>query len=86
MASHPNGNVPNAASDAVLKPSAPVPADAKEIHGIEFNNHKSTPITVEEMVRGMASMGFQASAVAEAVEIINEMVLPFRPFLASTST
>lgn len=69
-----NGEKPSAAVEAVLKPSGPVPSDAKEIHGLDFNNHKDAPITVEELIQGMALMGFQASAVSEATAIINDMI------------
>lgn len=72
-------NVPNAAAEAVLKPSAPVSDDAIEVTGLDFNQHKTKPITVEELIQGMSGMGFQASAVAEAVDIINDMVHNFCP-------
>jgi deoxyhypusine synthase len=65
---------PSAATDAVLKPSAPVPEDAKQVQGIDFNDYAQHSITVDELVRGMADMGFQATSVGEAVRIINEMV------------
>jgi len=65
---------PNLASDAVLKPSAPVPADAKEVSGIDFNAHRISPLTVDDLISGMSSMGFQASAIGEAVSIINDMI------------
>lgn len=66
--------IPSAATDAVLKPSAPMPQGVEQVRGIEFNDYRNHPITAEELVAGMASMGFQASAVAEAVRIINDMV------------
>lgn len=66
--------VPFSASDAVLKASAPLPDGAREVRGIEFDDYRDKDITVEEMVRGMAGMGFQASAVSDAVRIIKEMV------------
>lgn len=69
-----SGEKPSTAAEAVLKPSAPVPADAKEIKGLDFNDHKNAPITVEELIKGMSVMGFQASAVAEATTIINDMI------------
>jgi deoxyhypusine synthase len=33
-------------------------------------------VSVEDLVSGMANMGFQASALGEAVRIINDMVRP----------
>ena len=69
---------PSAATDAVLKPSDPLPDGMREVEGIDFNKHQGRDITVSELVAGMANMGFQASAVGEAVRIINDMVtLPF---------
>lgn len=62
------------ATDAVLKPSAPISPNARVVRGVEFNEHTNTPLTVEELVKNMASMGFQASAVSEAVRIVNDMV------------
>lgn len=69
-----HGPLPPSAASAVLKTSAPVAEGAKEVRGIEFNDCAGRDITVEEIISGMAGMGFQASAVAEAVRIINEMV------------
>lgn len=74
MTAHTNGEKPPAAAEAVLKPSIPVPADAIEVKGIEFDDHKDAPITVEELIHGMGAMGFQANSVAEATTIINEMI------------
>ena len=62
------------ATAAVLKPSAPMPSDSKPVDGIDFNEYKTQDITVAEMVGGMANMGFQATAMGEAVKIINDMV------------
>ena len=79
MAPEPNGVEPNTevpvyAANAVLKPSDPVPDGAQEVKGIEFDDFKQRDITVRELVAGMATMGFQASAVSDAVQIINDMV------------
>ena len=70
----PNGHVPSAATNAVLKPSDPIPQGVRMVKGIEFNDYKGREITVNELVAGMAEMGFQASAVGDAVRIINDMV------------
>ena len=69
---------PAGATDAVLKPSEPVPEGSRQVQGIDFNQYASRSITVEELVGGYASMGFQATSVGEAVRIINGMVSPFR--------
>lgn len=70
----PTSHAPNTATDAVLKPSAPVEAGARVVKGLDFNKYKDKALTVEELVDNMAGMGFQASAVSEAVRIVNDMV------------
>ena len=69
-----NMAAPAQATDAVLKPSDPIAEGAVRVTGIDFDDYGERPITVEEMVKGMGSMGFQATAVGEAVRIINDMV------------
>lgn len=71
---------PSNATDAVLKPSEPVPADAREVQGIDFDDYAQRSITVEELVGGYARMGFQATAIGEAVRIVNDMVSAFSLF------
>ena len=70
----PNGHVPITATDAVLKPSDSVPEGAQKVRGIEFDDYDGRDITAKELVAGMTHMGFQASAVGDAVRIINDMV------------
>lgn len=65
---------PTAAVDAVFKRSDVVPGGTPQVRGIEFDAFRDRDMTVKDMVAGMASMGFQASAVADAVRIINDMV------------
>lgn len=65
---------PSGATDAVLKPSEPVPDGAREVQGIDFNDYADRSITVDELVAGMACMGFQATSVGDAVRIIEGMV------------
>lgn len=81
----PNGQAPTISHDAVFKPSAPVPEDIPSVGGVEFNDYdnrrpiKTKDITVAEMVSNMANMGFQATALAEAARIINDMVSYISP-------
>jgi deoxyhypusine synthase len=65
---------PAGAAAAVLKRSDPAPEGARPVQGIEFNHYAQRSITVEELVGGMANMGFQATSVGQAVRIINDMV------------
>ncbi|KAI9838469.1 MAG: Deoxyhypusine synthase [Sclerophora amabilis] len=67
------GSAPSLATGAVLKPSEPVAAGAQEVRGIDFDHYADQKLSVEDLVSNMATMGFQASAVGEAVRIISEM-------------
>lgn len=67
-------DAPSSATEAVLKPSDPVGGGVSEVKGIDFNEYAGRDVTVTEMIDGMKNMGFQASAVAEAVQIIENMV------------
>ena len=69
----PNGQAPTRSTDAVLKTSDPVPEGVHNVCGIEFNDYKDRDITASELVANMTNMGFQASAVADAARIINNM-------------
>jgi len=68
-------------TDAVLKPSDPLPQGTTQVEGIDFNRYADRNITAEELVANMANMGFQATSVAEAVRIINGMVCYMRSLL-----
>jgi deoxyhypusine synthase len=74
MSTTEDGTAPKLATDAVLKPSQAVPEGSREVRGIDFDDFKDGSISVDSLVAGMANMGFQASSLAEAVRIINEMV------------
>ncbi|KAG9971386.1 hypothetical protein KCU78_g23581, partial [Aureobasidium melanogenum] len=65
---------PSGAQDAVLKPSDPVPEGAIPVTGLDFDNFAGRNITVAEMVESMGNMGFQATSVGQATQIINGMV------------
>ena len=71
---------PSKAIDAVLLASDPVPEGMREVRGIDFNAHDGSNITVAALVDGMSSMGFQASAIGNAVKIINQMVRQCRSY------
>lgn len=75
-ATAPTSDVPQLATSSVLKPSSALPDGTREIKGIDFNQHADKDLTVVELMASMATMGFQASALAEAVRIVNEMVQP----------
>ncbi len=75
----PNGHAetqqpPRGVTTAVLRPSDPAPPNARQVQGIDFNAHTHHAITVEELLQSYSTTGFQASAVSDAVRIINDMI------------
>ncbi|KAL8956632.1 MAG: hypothetical protein Q9183_006257 [Haloplaca sp. 2 TL-2023] len=56
------------------------------VKGIDFNDYAERTLSVEDLVGHMAGMGFQASAVSEAVRIINGMRSWRDPETASRTT
>jgi hypothetical protein len=71
----PDANsAPDGAKGAVFVNSDPVPEGALPVRGLDFNLHSDADISVIDLVDGMSRMGFQASAIGDAVRIINEMV------------
>ena len=77
---------PSQATDAVLVKSTAMPADAQKVEELDFNKLKGRPITVDDLYQGMKHMGFQASAMAEAIRIINDMVGPHACSLCTQTT
>ena len=61
------------AANAVLRHSVPMPSSATKIQGIDFNNYKDSPITVQQLASHLYQTGFQASNIGRAIEIINQM-------------
>jgi deoxyhypusine synthase len=77
MASTTNGvsaPPPSTVTDAVLKPSDPVPDDAIPVKGLDFDDFKDRNITVAELVENLKNVGFQATSIGRAVDIVNGMV------------
>ncbi|KAH3673469.1 hypothetical protein WICPIJ_009758 [Wickerhamomyces pijperi] len=68
-----NEKLPEILSDAVLKASAPVPDSFVEVKGIDYSKPEAINMRATDLVASMRNMGFQASSVAEACEIINKM-------------
>jgi hypothetical protein len=73
MASSSDNAPPASATGAVLMQSEEMPKDAQKVEELDFNKIKG-PVTADDLLQGMRHMGFQASAMAEAIRIINEMV------------
>lgn len=66
-------SLPTLATDAVLKLSGPVPDDFVEVKGIDYSADAAYNLRATDLVASMRTMGFQASSVATACDIINEM-------------
>lgn len=69
MASTPNA-IPSGASAAVLKASEPVPEAAIAVEGPNFDE----PISLQQLLENYKRIGFQASSLAKAIDIVNKMV------------
>lgn len=76
MASH--DAPPSGATDAVLMKSEAMPEGSQPVEELDFNKLKR-PITAEDLYLGMRHMGFQASSMAEAIRIINNMASSHSP-------
>lgn len=68
-----DGSAPSGATDAVLKPSDPMPQDAISVTGLDFDAYRNRNITVAELVQNMSTMGFQASSIGQASRIVDGM-------------
>jgi deoxyhypusine synthase len=79
-----NGALPSSVTDAVLVKSNEIPEGSQKVEELDFNKFTGRPITVDDLMSGMNNMGFQATSIAEAARIINDMVTA--PFLISPST
>jgi hypothetical protein len=79
---------PSAATDAVLVKSEAMPKDAQKVEELDFNKIRG-PVSADDLLVGMRYMGFQASSIAEAIRIINDMVkkscIPTTPWSMLTS-
>ncbi|KAI6857795.1 hypothetical protein D0864_15953 [Hortaea werneckii] len=70
---HVGGAAPSGATDAVLKPSDPVPEGAMPVKGLDFDHYANANISAAELVDTMSNMGFQSTAIGRAASIINGM-------------
>lgn len=65
--------LPPLATEAVLKQSIPVPDSFVEVKGMDYSQDKAYNLKATDLIDSMRTMGFQASSVAQACDIINEM-------------
>ncbi len=58
---------------SVLTPSEALPTNAVHIRGPDL----SRPIDLQDLLRSYETIGFQATGIAKAIQIVDEMVLLF---------
>ena len=68
-----NEKLPDILQEAVLMKSVPVPKGAVIVKGIDYSDDKATDMRASDLVAAMKNMGFQATAVGRACEIIDHM-------------
>lgn len=68
-----DNKLPGLATDAVLVKSDPVPEDFVEVKGIDYSKDSAFDMKATDLIDSMKTMGFQASSVGKACDIINKM-------------
>lgn len=68
-----NEKLPDLLAEAVLKESVPVPDDFVKVDGIDYSKPEAIDMKASDLVNAMKTMGFQASTLGEACEIIDRM-------------
>ncbi|KAJ9122381.1 hypothetical protein QFC22_001803 [Naganishia vaughanmartiniae] len=69
MSTGESSSTPSGAHASVLMPSEAIPADALHIKGPNFN----TPVTLQELLESYEKIGFQATGLAKAIKIVENM-------------
>jgi deoxyhypusine synthase len=64
-----SGSTSNAHA-SVLMPSDELPNDAVHVKGPDLSN----PITLEDLLKSYETIGFQATGLARAIQVVEEMV------------
>ncbi|KDQ07518.1 hypothetical protein BOTBODRAFT_59911 [Botryobasidium botryosum FD-172 SS1] len=67
--SQSDSSVPASAAAAVLVKSDPVPKDAVSVRGPDFDS----PLDLQELLASYKRIGFQASSLGNAIDIVNKM-------------
>lgn len=70
-----SGKLPDLAADAVLKQSIDIPDSFVKVSGVDYSKDSAYNSRASDLIDSMRNMGFQASSVATACDIINEMSL-----------
>ncbi|CCF60579.1 hypothetical protein KAFR_0K02250 [Kazachstania africana CBS 2517] len=71
--SNVNEKLPDILQDAVLKASVPVPDDFVKVEGIDYSKPEAVDMRASDLVNSMKTMGFQASSLGQACDIIDNM-------------
>jgi deoxyhypusine synthase len=69
MSFGPSSSTSNAHA-SVLTPSEALPANATHVRGPDL----SRPIDLQDLLRSYETIGFQATGLAKAIQIVDEMV------------
>lgn len=65
--------LPVNATDAVFVKSIPVPEDFVEVKGVDYSQDSAYNMNAKDLIKSMTNMGFQASSLSKACNIIDEM-------------
>lgn len=68
-----NEKLPQILQDAVLMQSVPVPDDFVEVKGVDYSKENAVDMRASDLVGAMKTMGFQASSLGTACDIIDNM-------------
>ncbi|CCE62840.1 hypothetical protein TPHA_0D02020 [Tetrapisispora phaffii CBS 4417] len=68
-----DGKLPDTLNDAILKASVPIPDDYIKIEGIDYSKPEAVDMKASDLIENMKRMGFQASSLGQACDIINNM-------------
>mgnify|MGYP003362200921 CR=1 FL=1 len=68
-----NDKLPDILQEAVLMESKPVPDHFVKVEGIDYSKENATDMSATDLIDAMKTMGFQASSVGQACEIIQNM-------------
>ena len=63
-------DIPTTAASAVLVKSEPIPEDAIPVQGPDFDK----PLGLQEFLRSYETIGFQATSLGRAIDIVEKMV------------
>lgn len=71
--SNVNDKLPDILKEAVLQESVPVPDHFVKVEGIDYSKENATDMRASDLIAAMKTMGFQASSVGQACDIIDNM-------------